>query len=45
MERDFGRAGLEGSLPLSEPGGPEKEQSTTKYQQPTKLLLFGFVQF
>lgn len=24
MERDFERAGLEGSLPLSEPGGPEK---------------------
>lgn len=45
MERDFERAGLEESLPLSEPGAPEKEQSITKYQQPTRLLLFGFMQF
>lgn len=45
MEGDFERAGLERSLPLSEPRGPEKEQYVTKYQQPTRLLLFGFMWF
>lgn len=40
-DRDLERAALEGSLPLSEPGDPEKELFITQYQPPARLLLFG----